>query len=456
MVQATPRPIANRAQRIVARLFEHAPAILRPDFDATLDRATATIDAEARDSGRACCAESLGVIRRRRDEALPALLATLQRACLAGVPESPPAARGAGLQLLDEDVVDEAGLLAAIAERHQFRASLPLLLLGQRFAVLLERPPLGAADVPVGPRAFGVALAGIARRFGLCLHARVALVRAFDLVLMERYPLIAEALDATVDRAGVLPGLAFVPLRPRDVPGHHGRGMEAPGDTPPTPEAAVLVEINRALDELREVARLPDARAAERREAIAAMARFLLRHGKDSDEWAEGMQVARSVLEAVRRREPAAPDVRRWIEEALRSLDYDTEDAQRLAVGLVTAGAAAPADSDTAQASNRGAREQRCYERLAALPLGTLLGFSGHHGEMSAARLRYHYVEPRLLLLADEDDGQEGLYELDTLARRMAEGAVWVVRGSGGGTARDPGERSGLPRAQSSLPGAQQ
>lgn len=441
MAAFTPRPVANRAQRILARLFEQAPAVMGQDFSAMIDRALAGMEAGVRDSGRACCAESLASLRRRRDEALPAVLASLQRACLGGVPDSLPASRTGGLQLLDEDVMDEAGLLAGIAERHQFRASLPLLLLGQRFAVLLEQPPLAAADVPLGPRAFGVALAGVARRFGLCLHARVILFRAHDLVFMERYPIIAEALDATIDRAGVLPGLAFVPLRPRDVPGHFGRGQAAP--LPPgtgrTLEADALAEVNRALDSLREVARLPDARAAERREVIAAMARYLLRYGRDSREWAEGLDVARSVLDAVRRREPAPPGVRRWIDDALRSIGYEAEEAERLAVGLVTAGAAAPVEANGAATSNLGAREQRCFERLAALPVGTLLGFSEAHGDLGFARVRYHYPEPRLLLLADENDGQEGLYELDMLARRMAEGAVWIIRSSGtqeGGEAR--------------------
>ena len=126
---------------------------------------------------------------------------------------------------------------------------------------------------------------------------------------MARYPFYAEALDAVIDRAGVLPGLAFVPLRPRDVAGHAGRGLGVePGDgtQPPersTRETATLDALNRALGELRQVARVPDARAWERREAIAAMAKYLLRYGVDSPEWAEGMQVARSVLEAVRRRE---------------------------------------------------------------------------------------------------------------------------------------------------------
>ena len=88
---------------------------------------------------------------------------------------------------------------------------------------------------------------------------------------------------------------------------------------------------------------------------------------------------------------------------------------------------------------HRGAREQRCYERLAALPVGTLLGFSGDEGELGFARVRYHYPEPRLLLLADEEDGQEGLYELDLLARRMAQGAVWVIKATGAKAASGPG-----------------
>jgi hypothetical protein len=427
-------PISSRAQRIIARLFEQAPAILRPDFETMFDRATADLASAPGTAARACCKESVEELRRRRGEALPAFLAGLQRGCLAGVPSSPLAARAPGLQLLDEDAVDEGGTLASIAERHQFRGSLPLLLLGQRFAVLLAQPPQAPADVPLGPRAFGIALAGIARRFGICLHARMQLYRAYDLLFMARYPVFAEALDAVVDRAGVLPGLAFVPLRPRDVPGHAGRGRDADRDikphaaAPPDANASALDVINRALEDLRKAGRLPEARAAERREAITAMTKFLLRHGEDSPEWLEGMQVARSVLEAVHRREPASPQARDWIENALQSLGYDIEDAERLAVGLVTAGAAAPADTGGATHSSRGAREQRCFERLAALPVGTLLGFSGHRGELTQARLRYHYVEPRLLLLADEDDGQEGLYELDTLARRMAQGEVWVMR----------------------------
>ena len=119
----------------------------------------------------------------------------------------------------------------------------------------------------------------------------------------------------------------------------------------------------------------------------------------------------------------------------MRSLGYGQEEAQRVAVGLVTAGATVPDDTGPVSNSNRGAREQRCFERLAVLPVGTLFGFSGHRGELTYARLRYHYVEPRLVLLADEEDGQEGMYELDSLARRMAEGTLWIIRSSPTGAA---------------------
>src|SRR3546814_15580022 len=81
MAAFTPRPVANRAQRILARLFEQAPAVMGQDFSAMIDLALAGLEAGVRDSGRACCAESLASLRRRRDEALPAVLAPLQRAC---------------------------------------------------------------------------------------------------------------------------------------------------------------------------------------------------------------------------------------------------------------------------------------------------------------------------------------------------------------------------------------
>ena len=102
-------PVASRAQRIIAQLFQQATAILRPDFEAMLDRATAEIDAAPGSRSRACCGESLAALRRHRGDCLPAFLGALHRASLEGVPASPVAPRSVGLQLLDEDAVDEAG-----------------------------------------------------------------------------------------------------------------------------------------------------------------------------------------------------------------------------------------------------------------------------------------------------------------------------------------------------------
>ena len=46
------------------------------------------------------------------------------------------------------------------------------------------------------------------------------------------------------------------------------------------------------------------------------------------------------------------------------------------------------------------------------------------------SRLRYYYEGPGLLLLANEADGQEALFELDVVARQMAEGQAWIIRRS--------------------------
>ena len=337
--------------------------------------------------------------------------------------------------------------LGGIANRHEHRASLSLLLLGQRFGVLLGRPPLDAAVLPVGPQAFGRALAGAARRAGLSLEARVALYGVYDLVFMRRYPEFAETMDAAVDRAGVLPGLAFVPLRPRDGPGHAGRGAgtAAAADTGTGGSAGAKAEadaeaariVNEAVAQLRQVGKVPDALAAERRETIAAMTRFLLRHGQDSAEWKACVDTARSVLAAAAKREPAPPAARAWIEGALRSVGYGAEDARRLAEGLTSMDGAL-ASVARGVANTRSAREERCRERLATLPLGTQIGFSSREG-MVRARLRYFYPEPGLLLLATEGDGQEALFEIDAVARQMAEGQAWVIRSREPATPALPG-----------------
>jgi hypothetical protein len=434
-----------RARRIVAGLTDSLPALLGPALDATLSELDEDFARRASQAGLGASRDAWVESRRRLAEGRAVLVATffegLRREALAlmdprapqTVVAAPPVQRR--LTLVDEEVLDEEGRLGGIANRHEHRASLSLLLLGQRFGVLLGRPPQDAAVLPVGPQAFGRALAGAARRAGLSLEARIALYTVYDLGFMRRYPEFAEAMDASVDRAGVLSGLAFVPLRPRDVPGHAGRGAGATADaavaapaaaaTPAEAEAARIV--NEAVAQLRQVGRVPEALATERRETIAAMTRFLLRHGQGSSEWKTCVDTARAVLEATAQRRPPPPEARAWIEGALRSVGYGSEDARRLAEGLTTMDATL--SGATAGAANtRTAREQRCRERLATLAIGTQIGFSSRDG-MVRARLRYFYPEPGLLLLATEEgDGQEALFEIDVVARQMAEGQAWVIR----------------------------
>jgi hypothetical protein len=440
-----------RARRIVAELTDALPRLLGPGLDALLLELDAEYARRIPAAGQGAARDGWVEARRRLAEGRAVFAAAffegLRRETLALLdPRAPQLASTDGaappvqrrLALVDEEVLDEEGTLGAIATRHEHRASLSLLLLGQRFGVLLGRPPQDAAALPVGPQAFGRALAGAARRAGLPLEARIALYHVYDRGFMRQYPEYAEAMDTRVDRAGVLPGLAFVPLRPRDVPGHAGRGLGVAGNPPApnttdaglAPSASANAEavriVNEAVAQLRQVGRVPESLANERRETIAAMTRFLLRHGPGSAEWKACVDTARSVLEAASRREPPPPEARAWIEGALRSVGYGSDDARRLAEGL-TSMEGAPASLAPVSGNTRSAREQRCRERLSTLSIGTQIGFSSREG-LVRARLRYFYPEPGLLLLATEGDGQEALYEIDLVARQMAEGQAWVIR----------------------------
>ena len=436
-----------RARRIVAELTDSLPHLLGTALDALLLELDAEYARRIAQASPGAARDGWVESRRRLAEGRTVFAATFyeglrreslalldprapQRASRDG--DAPPAQRR--LTLVDEDVLDEEGTLGAIATRHEHRASLSLLLLGQRFGVMLGRPPQDAAALPVGPQAFGRALAGAARRAGLSLDARIALYGVYDRGFMRQYPEVAETMDARIDRAGVLPGLAFVPLRPRDVPGHAGRGMahdaatrnDARGDGPSSATAEAVHVVNEAVVQLREVGRVPESMAIERRETIAAMTRYLLRHGPGSAEWKACVDTARSVLAAAARQQPPPPEARAWIEGALRSVGYGADDARRLAEGLTNMDGALQSLA-SASGNTRSAREQRCRERLATLPIGTQIGFSARDG-LVRARLRYFYPEPGLLLLATEGDGQEALYEIDVVARQMAEGQSWVIR----------------------------
>ena len=201
-----------RARRIVGELTDSLPGLLGPPLEAMLAELDADYARRATDAGTGVARDAWLESRRRLAEGRGLLSATffegLRREALALMDPRAPQTVIAGvpeqrqLSLVDEDAIDEEGRLGGIASRHESRASLSLLLLGQRFGVLLGRPPQDAAVLPVGPHAFGRALAGAARRAGLSLEARVALYNVYDLGFMRRYPEFAEAMDPSLSRRG--------------------------------------------------------------------------------------------------------------------------------------------------------------------------------------------------------------------------------------------------------------
>jgi hypothetical protein len=308
--------------------------------------------------------------------------------------------------------------------------------------VLFARPAMNADTLPVGPRAFCRALAAAATAMDLCPHTRLALYRLYDVDYMDHYPRFAEAFDALVDQAGILPGLAYVPLRRDAAP--------VAAAVAQLSEQDALQSVNRAAEALSPQAALPARTQAERQEAIFAMARYLLKHGRDSSQWSECIGVADTMLDAAQGGEAAPEEAEQWLRRAIAAVGYGEADAGRLAAGLIArAGAAAdsvasPAASDGAAAppaspatgapsasaapAPRGVREQRCFDRLVLLDPGAKLGFSAGDGSFLHLCVREHLPDPARLLLAAPEGRHEIVFEVDMLARLVASGQAWVMR----------------------------
>lgn len=119
------------------------------------------------------------------------------------------------LRLVEEDEADEATEAKAIALRHESRAALPVHLLCQRFAVLAESPAFEPGRLPVGPHRLCELMLAAGEACGFDLSLRIALLREFDRGVLVDYPAIAEAINDLLARLRIMPGLSYVPLRPR-------------------------------------------------------------------------------------------------------------------------------------------------------------------------------------------------------------------------------------------------
>ncbi|MCL1635445.1 DUF1631 domain-containing protein [Luteimonas sp. SX5] len=138
-------------------------------------------------------------------------------------------------QLLDRDSDDEHIMLRDLAVRYESRATLTLYLLGQRFGVMAGAPAFETDRLPVGPRA----LLRIAEDTAKALHhdgvLRMLLYRAFEHHVLAGYPTLVELMNESLGKAGILPGLEFVPARIRPASQTRSEAAEA---APAKPAAA--------------------------------------------------------------------------------------------------------------------------------------------------------------------------------------------------------------------------
>ena len=217
-----------------------------------------------------------------RSRLLPRLLADLRETLEALRDPPPPSALApaptAGrtapldLRLVEETELDEAGLLDELGRRQEARAGLPLLLLGQRFGVLAAAPAFTASSLPVGARALAKATMEAATELQLDDDARKLLLRAFEREALADYPAMADSMNAVLNRAGVLPGLTYVPLRPR------------PASAPPPPRAQGGRDHGDAADAAPPPATLSeDRRMAQMRQWMAERRYLLSRLSGNAD-----------------------------------------------------------------------------------------------------------------------------------------------------------------------------
>lgn len=421
--------ITRRAGEIVEQLLVQLRGWLAADLAAI----PPALAASGLPGGDDCCKVSVAALATGGETFARAVVGALVAHCEAAC--KPLAADGDAtrpeakpeLSLVELDAAEEDATLAAIARRLRSSASLPLLLLAQRFGVLLARPPVPAMELPLGPRAFCDALAAAAASLGLCPHARLALYRRFDLDGMALYPRFAEAVDESLDSAGILRGMSFVPLR---------RQAHIAIDIACATERDALQAVGRAAESLAPEASLPPGSRRGRRDAMAALARYLMRHGRDSNQWSECIEVAQSLQDAALAQGVPPMEAQAWLNKAFRDLGYGEDEASQLAGGLSSAlddRAAAERGTDQdaagdAPVQERGVREQRCFERLRQLSPGAMLGFSAGRGGFLHAHVLAHHDEPPRLLLDCAESGCEIIFEADLLARMLASGEAWVMR----------------------------
>lgn len=259
--------------RRVRMLLDQLQTLAGPDLERELERVLDTLEQdlfrhaeEARNPGaQAGWLGSLGTVRTNRHKLVARFSAEFTTALLSlhiltmAESDSPSDAPSGRLRLVGHNEVTESNVLTAIARRHESRAGLPLLLLGQRFGVMAGKPAFDATHLPVGPMALATMLSRACTAVSMDLESRLQLYKRFDRQMMSGYSALVESMNALLDEAKVLPGLTFVPTQARRSDGAWS------GDTPAVagtdPAATTAAGILDAIP-VPSTTRIPQGRAS--------------------------------------------------------------------------------------------------------------------------------------------------------------------------------------------------
>ncbi|MBD9478729.1 DUF1631 domain-containing protein [Pseudoxanthomonas sp. PXM02] len=245
---AAPTTIASsalppRVRRVLQNLFDH----ITPDFVAALNGMLVEFEQQLfkqAEQARSNHAQTqifvdLRSLQKNRVELVPHYMFALE-AELAGI----RSARAAGeqaqvrldyqtLTLVEDAAMDEEIVLREVARRHEQRGNAQILMLGQRFGVLACRPAYEAENLPLGPHRLSHLLKDAAACLELSIDAQLVLYRSFDHKVMLNYTEWANTVNQFLAREGILPGLAYMPRRVRNLevvrpPSDEARGGARP------------------------------------------------------------------------------------------------------------------------------------------------------------------------------------------------------------------------------------
>lgn len=220
--------LPRRVQDAASRLLHVATSELGERITTMLDQLDAQMFKQAEHarsaSDQADLLKGVQALNTHRDQFAPAFFAALEsRLSLlrtqATISNTAHAARPlpSSMWTVHDSIPEEESnraFLRSLAVPVEGAANLPLYLLGQRFGVLAGAPAFTPEQMCVGPHML-IQLAGDTG--GHVFHgliSKASLQSLFADTVLRDYAQFVERLNATLDQAGVLPGLTYVPVRP--------------------------------------------------------------------------------------------------------------------------------------------------------------------------------------------------------------------------------------------------